>query len=296
MNKTTILVAGGASAVSLAAGAAGGYFYAKRRFDATLDGLIALEVAKTKKYFSVLLTEAKNGNAKPDDPADIPSEVDEELELEGEDSDEELSEKDLKTIAEGRKTQVEATEALTNYQGYSKQEAPQTTVAHNIFSNAAPSKKPLPPRGPGGKFVPKSQARKKEIEPQLIDERTFLLNEDEQEQKSLLYFKHEDTLIDIEQNNEPVDNAVIGEVNLTLFPEPDSLGESTIYVRNEGLGADYQVKLMGESLTDYIGLGEDPDFDETDAAEHRIAREDDEDKPYEEMDLDEQSRYVESGY
>lgn len=270
MNKTLIAVAGGTSVVSLAAGAAGGYFYAKKKFAAKVDDLVselvAHQVGVTKKNFDILLEEARKANAKPQEPADLSRVIDEEdvLPLEGEE--EELSDKDRKTIAQRRETRIQATEALTNYQGYAKNdESGDEAVESNIFSSNATPKKQLPPRGPGGKFVPKSEVnRRTELEPQIITEHDFLLNDGELEQKSLLYFKGSDTLIDVENNNEPVDNGVIGEVNLTLFPEPDSLGESTIYVRNEGLGADYQVKLMAEDLTEFLGLGENegPEEDE----------------------------------
>lgn len=267
MNKTTILIAGGASAASLAAGGAAGYLYAKRKFEATVDGLIETEVAKTKKYFSVLLAEARSG--KPDDPADLNRSTTKDVQEPDDEEPEELTEADLKAIEKGRETLARAGKALTDYQGFAKTSNDTDVVENNIFSSSATPKKQLPPRGPGGKFQSKKSVQEPEPStegdpPQRISEQEFLLNDGEFEQKNLLYFINDKTLIDVENNNEPVDEGLVGEVNLTLFPPADEDGGSSIYVRNAGLEIDFEVRLMTESLTEFIGLGdsEGEDVDE----------------------------------
>lgn len=256
MNKL-YLIAGGACMASLAAGGTAGYFLAKRKFEARVDDLIDEEVAKTKKYYAVLLMEARSG--KPESINNVIT-YDEKIEEDDEDDPQELTEEDRKVILKGRETLAKASKILTDYQGYAKKPELSDIVTNNIFNK---DKKPLPPRGPGGKFTKNghdsSQEKNPEETPYLISQEDFLLNDGEFEQRNLLYFKDDDTLIDLENNNDVVDNGVIGEVNLTLFPpEEDSL----ICVRNEGLQTDYEIRLMTESLTEFMGLGTEQGFDE----------------------------------
>lgn len=273
MNKT-VLIAGGASVASLAAGGAAGYLYAKRKFHAQIGGIVEAEVDKTKKYFSVLLAEARSG--KPANPADVLTRTSEDdelpLEAEGDVADqEELTEADEKAIEKGRERLARASKALKDYAAFSKNvEGKTEVVVNNIFDNGdKKAKKTMPPRGPGGKFVSTRDAADKEQTPYLIDQNAFLINENEETQRNLLYFREEDTLLDLENGNEPVDAVLVGEVNLTLFPEPDEHGYSAIYVRNERLETDYEIRLMTESLTGFLNLdGDIPDFDEVDSAEH----------------------------
>lgn len=244
MNKTYVAI-GGVAIVSTAVGGAAGYFIAKRNFDATLDAKIAKEVEATKKYFSVLLMEAKQN--KPSTPAEIPSD-----EIE----DEELEEEDDEPV--DPEVEENAKAALTNYQGYAKPELAE--VASNIFDRNSSPKKKLPPREPGtGKFMPRES---REPTPYIITDEQFLVNDPEHEQENLFYFAKEKTLIQI-MDREPIDIDCVGEVNLTLFPEVHEGETSSIYVRNEGLSIDYDITLTHESLTEFMGLGEsDEDLDE----------------------------------
>lgn len=297
MNTKTVAIVAGASATSLAAGGAAGYLIAKRKFDATVESRIAFEVEKTKKYFSILLQEAREGNAKPASPADIPIDDEEDVE----EQEEELTEDDLRVIEKGRERLADASRALVDYSGFADKPALEDVVEkHNIFTeseNGTAPKKATPKRGPGGKFVKKSASAKATPEqtPYIITQEDFLLNDGEYEQRNLLYFKQDDTIIDLENNDEVVSNAVIGEVNLTLFPAPEEGEEgSTICVRNDALETDYEVRLMEQGLTEYMGLGENEGFDETDAAEHRIAREDEDDEEEDEdygVDVDNRAEH-----
>jgi len=233
-----------------------------------MDDLIAAEVDKTKKYFSVLLMEARS--AKPESPTDIPVEDDdEELELEAEDSEEEreLTEADERAIAKGRKVLRDASTALTNYQGFAAKPSIEELVQNNIFTKEASKKPTLPPRGPHGQFVARDSVHDEQEEahpaPYLIMMEDYLLNDMEFEQKQLRYFVRDKTLIDPEDNDEAVDNAVVGEDNLTQFPQAPKDEMSIICVRNEGLRTDYEIRLVHESLTEYMGLGEeDEDADD----------------------------------
>lgn len=268
MNKT-YLIAGSASAATLVIGATGGYFLAKRRFDATVEERIATEVNATKKYFSVLLMEAREG--KPDSPEEIrPEQVEDDV-AEGDDEPE-LSEADRQAIARHRQRQTEAGVVLTNYQGYA--DTPNTTgvVEQNIFSNpdvAKKTPKKLPPRDPStGHFVARADeedgpeaaesepaASSIELTPYLIGHDDFLLGEMDFEQENLKYFVNDKTLIQV-YDNEPVDIDRVGEALLTLFPQVPEGHPSIICVRNEGLRIDYEIQLDESSLTEYMGLGE----------------------------------------
>lgn len=275
MNKT-ILIAGGTAVVSLAVGTAGGYFIAKKRFENKVGEEIAREVDATKKYYSVLLMQAKE--QKPDSPADIPKreEDPEELDDDPEPDEEELSPADKMAIAKGRDQLVRearkttarhaAEKVLTDYQGISTKIVGEnkpplgTVVDRNIFADAPKTPtKPLPPRGPGGAFRKKTSREEESEPPQIIDAETFLLNDMGHNQESLLYFINDKTLVLEAVPSDAVDINLVGEVNLTLFPDVSENEPSMIYVQNEGMSTDYEIKRMTESLTEYIGLGENGD-------------------------------------
>lgn len=275
MNKT-ILIAGGTAVVSLAVGTAGGYLIAKKRFEDKVGEEIAREVDATKKYYSVLLMQAKE--QKPDSPADIPKreEDPEELDDESEPDEEELSAADKAAIAKGRAQLVReakkttsrhaAEKVLTDYQGISTKIVGEnkpplgTLVDRNIFADAPKNPtKNLPPRGPGGAFRKQTAREVENDPPQIIDAETFLLNDMGHDQQSLLYFINDKTLVLVADPSEAVDINLVGEVNLTLFPDVPEDEPSMIYVQNDGMSTDYEIKRMPESLTAYIGLGENGD-------------------------------------
>lgn len=232
---------------SLAVGATSGYLFAKKKYEARTEGLIALEVHKTKKYFSVLLMEAEK-------KADIKAALeanrraaavhDEPLVLEAEDP-----------PAEPTKAQRDAEKAMVNYAGFAEKPALSTLVQSNIFTKDSP-KKTLPPRDPStGKFAPKTvEVERNPDEPYVITEEEFLLNDPENEQDSVLYFITDDTAVLTSDYTDVIDNDRIGESNLSAFPDEEP---SVIYVRNEGLGIDYQITRTYDSLTAAMGLGED---------------------------------------
>lgn len=266
MNKT-ILIAGGASVASLAVGAASGYFIARKRFNDGLGEIISNETEAIKKHYSVLLMEARSG--KPGSPEDIPKrekyesadDYQRRLDEAGvtEEDEEQLDEIDRAVIAAGK-------QALTDYQGISTKAVTENgdppalgVTTSNVFDKAAkPPKKALPPRDPAtGAFRRKTPREEEHEPPQIIDSEAFLLNDPEHNQESLLYFINDKTLVMMADPTEVVDIALAGEVNLTLFPKVGEDEASIIYVRNDGMTTDYEIKLMAESLTDYIGLGED---------------------------------------
>lgn len=258
MNKT-YLIAGGASAVSLAAGAVGGYFVAKKKFEETLDARIDAEVQATRKHYAVLMTNAQYGqkppledivadyagtevthvNANSAFPDDVVLDEDQPLKLE----------EDLEEPAD---------KALTNYQGFAKTDPPTDVVESNIFTNPSP-KKVLPPREPGtGKFLPKDRVdalkNTSNPAPYLIDEETFLTNDPEHNQESVKYFVNEDTAVLEANYEEVIENEILGREFLDRMAKDGNLG--VMYVRHDILELDYQVTRTTESLVEAIGMGE----------------------------------------
>lgn len=257
MNKTYLIVVG-TCAASLAAGSAGGYFFAKKKYLGQLEETVDREVAAAKKLYSLQAMDVKPPLEAIVSAYDDIVEENEPLPLEAE---EELSKP--------------ATEALVNYQGFIKTAPKDEVIESNIFSNSSP-KKLMPPREPGtGKFVSKDkpvEIVKDKPEPFPISEDDFLANLPEHQQESVLFFVHDDTAVMEADYNEVVDAGRIGQFQLEKLKTSDN---NVIYIRNDGLQEDYQVTRTTDSLTEAMGLGEsESDIDEIDAAEHRTARED----------------------
>lgn len=269
MNKS-YLIAGGSSAVSLAIGGAAGYLVARKRFNATLDEKIKVEVEATVKHYSLLLMQARD---KPESPADIAT-PDDEDNIYAEPT---LTDEDQAVIEKGRQTLGRAKAALIDYQGYAEKPSLDQVVKNNIFASTTAPKKALPPRDPAtGHFLPKNGNAVEET-PYLISHDNFLAqtNEDEvdfshHDQENLKYFVNDKTLLGYDPEN-PIEIGVVGEVNLTLFPNVPEGEPSIICVRNEGLQMDYEIQLVEESLTEYMGFGESdadlPDDEEDEGPE-----------------------------
>ena len=275
MNKTYLIV-GGASAVSLAIGTATGYLVAKKKFNATLDDRIKVEVDATKKHYSLLLMQARD---KPRSPSELFVETDEEEEEETVDETP-LSDEEQAVVEKGRAHLAQAAKAaLINYQGYSEKPPLDEVVQNNIFSSPASPKPKLPPRDPAtGHFVSRKQV---EETPYLISHDNFLAQTNDagddfshHDMDNLKYFVNDATLLWYDTEN-PLEIGVVGEVNLTLFPDVPEGEPSIICVRNEGLRMDYEIQVMQESLTEFMGFGES-DADLPDEEEE----EDDEDEAY----------------
>lgn len=240
MNKT-ILIAGGASVASLVVGGAAGYFYSKRRWQDHFLKELEHELESARKVFAVRLMQAKDG--KPESPADIPITTDEN------------DEPDDDTILAQN-----AGMAVKNYQSYAGDVTTESSIQHkNIFSSTATPAKKLPPRGDGGKFIPRivqPDPNADDNQPYIISDEDFLENKTDYFQVYLLYFVKEDTLVKAHETGETLDNAVVGQTNLEKFPKVMKGEERRLFVRNDQLEEDYEILMMHEPLTEYIGLQE----------------------------------------
>lgn len=264
MNKT-ILIAGGTAVVSLAAGGAGGYFLAKKKFDAKLITMLDEEVAKTKKYLAIRKMEQ---DSKPATPEEALRKIEEEKAAQAEEVDDEES-----PLANPAKR------ALTDYSGQSTNgKATEGVITNNIFnSRDGGNKRPKqPPRDESGRFLPAQKSeepqepdgpvfdpgKNADSEPYIITDEDFLTNDPDHDQENYHLFVKEKTLVRA-YDREVVDLAEIGgEDMLGFFPTVPKGEKSALYIRNDGLGKDYDVMLDHTSLGSFVGFGGDEEDEE----------------------------------
>ncbi len=248
MNKT-VLVAGGTALVSLAAGATGGYFFAKRQFDQSIPGIIEAEIAATTAHYETRIAEMQE---EPDEPGpETAPEDDEELQLEAEDP----------PTANVRQPAVEsfikrnAEEALVNYQGMSKPPLAEVVGQSSNVFDTNQVKPELPPRDDHGRFIPKQPEAPED--PFIISLEEWVENKPEHEQESLIYFMKDKTLMKPVEKM-AVDLECVGETNLSVLVEMFSKNPegAEICVRNPGLEEDYEVTVSDLDLTEWFGSGE----------------------------------------
>lgn len=140
-----------------------------------------------------------------------------------------------------------------------------------LFADAPRKDKPqLPPREPNGRFTPRSSRDDDDPtdnepdpddgdyadEPYIITANQFARGKEGYEQESGNYYVLDDTAVDV--TGEVIENDVLGEGNLKLFPEEED-DESVLYIRNDKLKMDYQITLSTESLTAVTGFTDDGD-------------------------------------
>lgn len=263
-------IIGGAVVASLAAGATGGYLYAKAKFAKEFDARLDIEMNATKKYYSLQIMQAKEGKDKS--PAEVAAELaaaEEDPDFEGlEDAEDDDEVIEQQRAAFREKLKKEGETARVNYQGYAKPELADIPVKeHNIFADKPRDRRPpLPPRDETtGKFLAKDGmgvVRKDEPATEVkpveglysIEKEDFLANPFDYAQENVRYFPDEDTIIDFA--GEVVENFMVGEHNLEGWKETNPEAGDILCVRNETLEHDYEIAWTTESLTEYLGLTE----------------------------------------
>jgi hypothetical protein len=250
MNKV-VLVAGGTAVVSLAAGAAGGYFFAKNKLGKEFDARLTEEIDATKRHYALIQMERDSG--KPDSPLDIPLR----------DEDEELLEEGVPET--DPVVEEKAKQALVDYQGVSSKSNVFDKKTEIAKSNVFDKKPELPPRDDNGRFVPRQTPDEERVPaPYLIEPDEYLANAVEHHQDEMLrWYADEETLVN--HGDEEVDIDWVGMKNLELhnFPQGDENGGGRhIYVRNEGMKEDFQIQLCGDSLAESAGFGDAYSLDE----------------------------------
>lgn len=300
MNKTILIASGASAASLAAGGVAGYFYAKKQLAETLEERLgLELSSAKEfyeKKYKNELSIEKDRSKALEkqidqlkdalvdyEDPAgtDISkTELDE-------NDEEELSEADQKTIELGRQ---KARNALIDYGATSTAKVLQETkpsldslVRGNVFDehgDDAINKRELfadspdvhrpvrPPRDDKGRFLPR-QADSDDIDPEpddgdysdtpyIITELKYARGKEGFDQESATYYIIDETII--AADGEVIENDVIGESNLELFPEEsEEEPVPVLYVRNDQKKMDYQITLSTESLTAVTGFTDDGD-------------------------------------
>lgn len=252
------LVAGGTAVVSLAAGAASGYFYAKKQFDKKLLIELETESQRVKKYYAIQVAQASSKPATPGellvDKPEVDSVAEDALDFE-----------DRLAAEEEADREREAQGVIIDYKGISTDRVKKKTTLEttNIFDTAVRPTPKLPPRGPGGKFQKADEDDSPKIPgPYLISVNSFAEGCG-YEQFNYTYYANDNMILDY--NNEVVDLSWVGEENLTKFGSgyDEEAGDSMIFVRNDKLSMDFEIQSVEEPVGPVLGIVSDDDKEDS---------------------------------
>lgn len=234
--KAQLAAALGTTAVlALAAGATGGYFYAKDKLGKEFDERLSAEVASAKKFYSKLHKR---------DEHDMPSivETDDMLPVER-----------------------EAAQAMHRYQGAVVEEEPiyETVKTHdgeeiteeieisenNVFENNSMNLED---------YETLIENRDRDS-PYVITLAEHLNNDPEYNQSTLTYFLKDGILVDDRDDIVEDPDAIVGEDNLVLFGH-FSGDPKTVYVRNDTIQHDFEIVRHEDSYAFVVhGLQPEPE-------------------------------------
>lgn len=244
MDKRMIVVAIGSSIVSLAAGAAGGYLFAKRRLEDSFNEQMEEEIEATKKFYNMLHKKGEFETPSAAVKALIP-------EPKGGFS------KDNETL----------TRVLTGlkYMDESKTVLDGTPPAHlrairgdepkietlNIFDTTKDVT--------GIEFDLEAElANRDPNSPYILLKDEFMRNEHDWRQMTLTYFAGDNVLVN--ESEEPLDDPekFVGEANYKFgFMSDDP---NVVYIRNEGMEVEFEVLLSRRKYTEEVlGVTDDGD-------------------------------------
>ena len=258
--RTNKLLVAGVGLLSLAAGAAGGYFVANRVLEKKYVEIAEQEIEEAKRFYSAInkVDYPTPGDMVtaliPEDGAEI-----EALNAEvGEETDKEKLEREAKeaylkytgnykskggVTVEGETitvTETEETEA-------GEKETVTETVVHNILVDGKPLDR-------DDEAWEKEVAERSEDRPYVISEEEFFENEQDFEQWSMTYYAGDDVLTtDKDEVVEDVD-AMVGEDNLTKFGHM-SKDMHLVYIKNNKRGLDFEIaRSRGKYTVEVLGL------------------------------------------
>lgn len=215
--KQQLIILGVTVAVSSLAGAAAGYFVAKKRLEARYDDIAKQEIAEAKQFYSVL------------------HKMDEYATPEG---------------AAQTLISKEAVDALRSYQGKSETEKVEVETVRNIFSDNVREHQ-------GDDFDYEEEVKNRTPEtPYIITQEEYFLNEPGNEQVSLTYYEGDDVLSDERDKPVPDIDSTVGENNLHRFGH-GSKDRNMVYIRNERLELDLEIaRSTGTFAKEVLGFTE----------------------------------------
>lgn len=227
MKRALIIV--GTSLISLAAGAAGGFLYAKRTLDSKYNEIMEEEIERTKNYYAAF--HKREEFSTPEGAAQI-------LLPDGFEILEEPEEEDPLS----RREQAERVLYENKYAKPVKQ------VETNIFDN--------PNSGSNEEDYQKAVAARTTTEPYVISEEEYM-EEENYRQITVTFYEGDEVLVD-EQTSEPIMKA---EKTLGIKRPPFgqwSNDPNVVYVRNDALEAVFEV-LRHQGRYSEVVLGLTPD-------------------------------------
>jgi hypothetical protein len=230
MNPNLLLI-GGVSALSVAAGMTVGYFVAKKDLETRYAELASTEIAEAKLHYSRLYKrDAFESPAKAvevlipaGDDEKVNAAADALLAYKGEDGE------------PPQVSQQDVGEALYDQIDEAVEEEQSGTVIRNVFQQALSVDENVP---------------------HMIDEEEFLANETGFTQTALTWFQGDEVLCD--EKDEPIQeiDLTVGRQNLKRF-EALSEDQHTIYVRNSKLAMEFEInRSTGKYAEEILGLGQ----------------------------------------
>jgi hypothetical protein len=241
-NPKLVILAG---LVGVAAGAAGGYFIAKKQLKAFYEDLANDEIAEAKAFYKSINKISDDGEVLS------PMDVLEERHPDAAEAAKALSEYQGEYVpdeSEDDGLSAMEVELIAKHEARYKQEKPVVAVENqtiNVF------------RDPSFDYEEELKHRTEDL-PYVITHDEYFEGEKDYVQSSLTYFETDDTLVD--DSDTPIGDmeSTIGEDNLIRFGH-GSKSKNIVYVRNDRLGIDYEItRSSGSYLEEVLGLGEEP--------------------------------------
>lgn len=227
------------SLVASASGAVGGYFFAKKRLEKKYADISEQEIREAKTFYTKLYKVGDENDlstiaAKYEDP-DEPAEA-------------VVSEDDIRQAAEILDNERYSTHVSYDKVGKTEVTEEQIEVKASIKKNIFDSQT----EGNGEFDQAEEFAKRERGEPYIITKDEFFENETEFSQVSFEYFEDDDVLCD-EQNRaltSAEENEAVGSGNL-LFGR-GSGDNNVVYIRNEKLEVEYEVRLCKGSFKEEV--------------------------------------------
>lgn len=252
--RTNKLLVAGVGLLSLAAGAAGGYFVANRVLEKKYVEIAEQEIEEAKRFYSAI---NKVDYPTPGDMVKDLIDTDEEV-PQAEETDSE------KIAREGKEAYLKYTgnykskggvtvegETITVTETEEAEAGEKETVTETVVHNILVDGKPL---DRDDEAWEKEVAERSEDRPYVISEEEFFENEQDFEQWSMTYYAGDDVLTtEKDEVVEDVD-AMVGEGNLQKFGHM-SKDMHLVYIKNNKRGLDFEIaRSRGKYTVEVLGL------------------------------------------